>query len=98
MRKKNDLLKGEFFEYFEKKGFDLEQTLEEVYKEILIEQIEDLMKERKMTKTALAKELETSRAALDRFLDPTNDSFTFRTLLRIANVFDKKLVLHLEDK
>lgn len=91
------LFKGDFFEYFEKKGL-LDQAIEEAYKEILIEQIEDLMKERKMTKTALAKELETSRASLDRFLDPTNDSFTFKTLLKIANVFDKKLVLHLEDK
>ncbi len=98
MKKNNTLLEGEFFQYFEKEGFDLDKTLEEVYKEIIIEQIEDLMKERHITKTKLAKELDTSRAALDRFLDPKNDSFTFKTLIKIANIFDKKLVMHLEDK
>ena len=47
-------------------------------------------------KTEIAKEISTYRAALDRLLNPYNDSVTLATLTKAANVLGKKLVLQLE--
>ena len=44
--------------------------------------IADLMEETDIKKTALAKRMRTSRAALDRLLDPSNTSVTLATLDR----------------
>lgn len=40
--------------------------------------------------------MNTSRAALDRLLNPKNDSVTLATLTKAANVLGKKLVLQLQ--
>ena len=42
-----------------------------------------------ITKTALAKKLETSRAALDRILDPDNTSITLSSLAKAADYTGK---------
>lgn len=42
-----------------------------------------------ITKTGLAKELHTSRAALDRILDPENTSITLATLAKAADYTGK---------
>jgi hypothetical protein len=47
-------------------------------KRVLAFQIEQLMKEQNLTITAIAKKMKTSRTALERLLDPTNPSATFR--------------------
>jgi antitoxin HicB len=39
--------------------------------------------------------MHTSRAALDRLLDPDNDSVTLQTMVRAANVLGKTLRLSL---
>jgi len=46
--------------------------------------IAELMKKEKLTKDALAKCMRTSRAALDRLLDPTKPSVTLVTLGKAA--------------
>jgi len=48
-----------------------------------------------LTKTALAAQLSTSRAAVNRLLDPENESITLLTLKKAATVLGKKLRLEL---
>jgi antitoxin HicB len=73
----------------------LEEATEHAIKRVLAWQIEQEMKARKLTKTAMAKRMETSRAQLDRLLDPKNSSVTLHTLQRAAAVLGKRLRLEL---
>jgi len=50
---------------------------------------------KRLSKTALAARLDTSRAAVNRLLDPENESITLLTLKRAASVLGKKLRLEL---
>ncbi|MBQ9495369.1 MAG: XRE family transcriptional regulator [Treponema sp.] len=54
------------------------------------------MERQNINKTEMAKKMNTSRAALNRLLNPYNDSVTLATLSKAANVLGKKLVLHLQ--
>ncbi|MBT4089968.1 MAG: XRE family transcriptional regulator [Calditrichaeota bacterium] len=60
-------------------------------KRVVAFQVNSLMKERKISKTAMAKRMNTSRSALDRLLDPMNTSITLQTLERAAHVIGKRL-------
>ena len=62
-------------------------------KKVLALQIADIMKERGLTKTALAAQMGTTRAQLDRLLDPDNDGVTLATLKRAAKALGKTLRL-----
>jgi DNA-binding Xre family transcriptional regulator len=59
-------------------------------KRVIAFQIAQLMKEKKLSKTAMAKRMKTSRAALDRLLDPAK-STTLQTLERAALALGKRL-------
>ena len=73
----------------------LEEATEHAVKRVLAWQIEREMQARKLTKTAMAKRMETSRAQLDRLLDPANSSVTLHTLQRAAAVLGRRLRLEL---
>ncbi len=60
-------------------------------KRVIAFRIAQAMKRRKWTKTEMAGRMRTSRASLDRLLDPTNSSVTLSTLERAASVLGKKL-------
>ena len=60
-------------------------------KRVIALQIEREMKHRKLTKTEMANRMKTSRAGLERLLDPANRSVTLFTLQRAASVLGKKL-------
>ena len=60
-------------------------------------QVEQAMQERGLTKAAMAHEMHTSRAALNRLLDPENTSVTLHTLQRAAAVVGKRVQITLED-
>jgi antitoxin HicB len=57
--------------------------------------IADLMEEKAMTKTTLAKRMRTSRAALDRLLDPSKTSVTLTTLTRAAAALGRRVKIEL---
>ena len=57
--------------------------------------IADLMEEKEMKKTTLAKRMHTSRAALDRLLDPSNTSVTLATLTRAAAALGRRVKIEL---
>ncbi|AFZ11212.1 hypothetical protein Cri9333_0216 [Crinalium epipsammum PCC 9333] len=60
-------------------------------------QIEQVMAEKKLTKTAMAKQMKTSRSSLDRLLDRDNPSVTLDTIERAAKVIGKQVRLELVD-
>jgi antitoxin HicB len=53
-------------------------------KEVLAWQIQKAMKEAGLTRTALAEKMRTSRAQLNRVLDPKDGNVTLETLMRVA--------------
>jgi DNA-binding Xre family transcriptional regulator len=53
------------------------------------------MQDKKITKSALAKRMRTSRAQLDRLLDPENEAVTLGTLARAAHAVGRQLRMEL---
>lgn len=64
-------------------------------KSVIADQIAQAMKEQGLTKIRMAALLHTSRAQLDRLLDPNNGSATLETLMRAATVVGRELRLEL---
>jgi antitoxin HicB len=64
-------------------------------KRVIAWQVERGMGQKRMSKSDMARAMRTSRAALDRLLDPTNESVTLRTMARAAAVLGKRLRLEL---
>ena len=64
-------------------------------KRVIAFQIQEAMEKQNLTKTELARKMNTSRSALNRLLDPEDEAITFKTLKKAAKVLDKKLVVHL---
>lgn len=60
-------------------------------KRVIAYQIAQSMVEQNLTKTELARRMQTSRAAVDRLLDPENDSATLITLEKAALAIGKRL-------
>ena len=62
---------------------------------MIARQLDSLMEEQGLTKSALAKRMKTSRAQLDRLLDPENESVTLGTLTRAAHAIGQQLRMEL---
>ena len=75
----------------------LEEATARAVKRALAWQISQAMKEQRITKAALARRMNTSRAQLDRLLDPENQSVTLRTLARAAEILGMRLQIQLVD-
>ncbi len=82
-----------FDDFLEEEGI-LEEVSVKAHKRLLVLQLADIMQEKNITKTSLAKKLQTSRSQLDRILDPNNSSITLDVLERVAYAVGKKL--HIE--
>ena len=74
-----------------------EQLTAAAIKETVSWQISQAMKERSITKSKMAEAMGTSRAQLDRLLDPRNESVTLSTLFRAAMVLGVHLRIELSD-
>jgi antitoxin HicB len=85
-----------FDEFLEQEGI-LNEVTEIALKRVLAWQIEQAMKERGLTKSKMAKSMQTSRAALDRLLDPEYGSVTLRTLDKAARAVGKRIKIDLVD-
>lgn len=64
-------------------------------KRVVARQVEEAMKQKGLTKSAMARRMRTSRAALDRLLDPDNASVTLGTLQKAATVVGREIRLEL---
>jgi predicted XRE-type DNA-binding protein len=86
---------GSKFDDFLKEENLLEQVQTAAIKRVIAFQIEQEMERNKLTKTEMASRMKTSRAALERLLDPDNASITLFTLERAASALGKKLKVEL---
>ena len=60
-------------------------------KRVIAFQISQLMEEQNLSKAEMARRMNTSRAAVDRLLDPENESATLTTLERAALALGRRL-------
>ena len=73
------------------------QVVAQAEKEILAWKLQSALEEKKMTVSALAKKMHTSRAAVNRILDPANPSITLGTLEKAALALGKRWRFDLVD-
>jgi antitoxin HicB len=90
MKKRNIHLGSDFDDFLKEDGI-LEEVEARALKRVLALQVQDLMAERKLTKSAMATRMATSRAALQRLLDGENTSVTLGTLHRAARALGRKV-------
>ncbi len=64
-------------------------------KRVIAWQLQQEIESNRMTKTDVAKAMGTSRAAVDRLLDPNNTSVTLNTLSKAARILGKKIEIDL---
>jgi len=83
-----------FEEFLEEEGL-LEECTRTAIKRVLAFQIEQMMKEKNISKTVMANKMHTSRASLNRLLDSANESVTLYTLKKAASVLGRKLKIEL---
>ena len=80
---------GSNFDDFLAEEAMLEEATATAVKRVIAWQIEQEMKAQKLTKTALASKMRTSRAALNRLLDASDTSLTLTTLASAATALGK---------
>ena len=90
----NAYVGSSFDDFLEEEGI-AEEVRNKTIKRLISYNLLEEMQKQNINKTEMAKRLSTSRAALDRLLNPYNDSVTLATLTKAANVLGKKLVLQL---
>ena len=92
MKKQN--IGSSFDSWLEEEGIR-EQVTAGAIKRVLARQIEEAMKAEGLSKTAMAGRMETSRSALERLLDPENESVTLATLQKAASAIGRQVRLEL---
>jgi DNA-binding Xre family transcriptional regulator len=87
---------GSSFDEFLREDDLLEEATAVGIKRVVAHQLAALMEEQGLTKVEMARRMETSRAALDRLLDPENPSVTLQTLQSAAAAVGGRLRVQLE--
>ena len=77
-------------DFLEEEGFLVEAEAVAI-KRVLAYQMSELMGEQQLSKSEMARRMQTSRTAVDRLLDPNNESATLITLERAAFALGKRL-------
>jgi antitoxin HicB len=72
-----------------------EEVTAAAIKAVIARQIAEAMKKQRITKARMAELMETSRAQLDRLLDPDSGSATLETLMRAARAVGHELRVEL---
>jgi len=92
MKKKN--MGSSFDSWLRGEGIYEEVTASAI-KRALARQLEAAMKEKQFSKAEMARRMHTSRAAIDRLLDPGYDAVTLSTLRKAAAAVGRELKLEL---
>ena len=93
-KKKNPHRGSSLDEFLDDQGV-LEEFQIVAVKETIAWQIAREMELHKITKAAMAEKMSTSRAQLNRLLDPKSENVTLSTLQRAAQVLGKQIRLEL---
>ena len=91
--KKNNI-GSSFDSWLREEGIYQEVTATAI-KRVLARQVEAAMKEKNFSKAEMARRMHTSRASLDRLLDPENPAVTLSTLQKAAIVVGRQVRLEL---
>jgi antitoxin HicB len=94
MKGRNKHVGSSLDEFLQEEGV-LEETRALAIKETVAWQVRQAMAKDKITKVEMARRMNTSRAALNRLLDPGNDAVTLQTLSRAANAVGRGLRIEL---
>lgn len=94
MKKKNKHIGSSVEDFLREEGI-LESATARAVKTVIAWQLTEEMKKQKLTQTAFAKMLGTSRSQLKRILDPLYDGVTIATLEAVAGLLGKRLVVEL---
>jgi DNA-binding Xre family transcriptional regulator len=86
---------GPSFDDFLKEEGIYEEVTARAIKRVIAWQLNKLMADQGITKSELAKRMKTSRAQLDRVLDPDNEAVTLGTLTRAAHAVGCQLRMEL---
>jgi len=86
---------GSDFDDFLSEDGILEEVETAAIKRVIAFQVGQFMKEQHLTKSEMAVRMNTSRASLDRLLNPENGSVTLQTLERAAHALGKRLQIAL---
>jgi antitoxin HicB len=92
MKKKN--IGSSVDSWFREDGI-YEEVSSAAIKRVLARQVESAMKEKHVSKAEMARRMPTSRAALDRLLDPDYEAVTLSTLRKAATAVGRELRLEL---
>ena len=92
MKKQN--IGSDFDDFLAEEGM-LEEVTAVAVKRVIAWQIEQEMSAQKLTKTAMAKKMRTSRASLNRLLDENDTSLTLTTLAGAAAALGRRINLEL---
>jgi antitoxin HicB len=95
MKKRKKGRIGSSFDDFLREDGTYEEVTARAIKRVLARQLDALMEDQGLSKSALAKKMKTSRAQLDRVLDPDNGSVTLDTLTRAAKAVGRNLRMEL---
>ena len=87
---KNKHIGSNFDEFLESEHI-LDEVSDLAIKKVIAHQIESEMKSQNISKTQMAKMMKTSRATVNRLLEPNNCSLTLHTLSNAARVLGKSL-------
>jgi predicted XRE-type DNA-binding protein len=94
MKRSNKQVGSSLDDFLKAEGI-LEETRTIALKETLAWQVQQAMETNKISKVEMARRMNTSRAALDRLLDPSNASVTLQTLSRAARAIGRDLRIEL---
>ena len=83
-----------FDDFLQEEGLYEECTAIAV-KRVLARQLEEEMKRQNLTKTEMARLMQTSRAQLDRLLDPEKTGVSIETITKAASVVGRQLRIEL---
>ena len=89
-RKKATPLGSSFDSFLHEQNIHEEATLVAT-KRVLAAQIRRAMEEEHLTKSEMARRMHTSRAALERLIDPDNENVTLQTLDKAAKAIGRRL-------
>ena len=84
---------GSSFDSFLEEEDMLQESEAVAIKRVIAYALERKMQEDNMSINRLAKELETSRTAICRILDPNNTSITLNTIEKVAKYLGKRIIL-----
>ncbi|HKG82862.1 MAG TPA: Fis family transcriptional regulator [Beijerinckiaceae bacterium] len=94
MTRKHRHIGSSFESWLDEAGIRSEVTAAAI-KAVIARQLAEEMKKKRITKKRMAELMKTSRAQVDRLLDPDNGGATIESLLRAANIVGRELRMEL---